>query len=221
MKKIVFTLYLLFIFIINLKAEVCSSKEVQKYSLIASNITYKTEFNRETNKFNIVFYNVKDPYLFLKISDDYKTYNYLTDGYDDEYIHINNLSEGESLVVTVNLYNMECNQPITSMYIHLPYYNPHYNTGKCKQYKGVLTVCSEEFLPIYVNSAMFDEMIDNYNSKYNETEEEIETIERISIIKIIKDFLLDYGIKMMLSITTIIVCTIIYRIKVRKIKHGI
>ena len=215
MKRIVLILIISFSFMSSLEAE-CPYSDVVKYNELANYIESNYKYNRETNKFDLVFYNVDHD---LNINNTYiPTNNEITiSGYDP----------GSLISVDVYLNNENCyNELVRNISFILPYYNNFYNDERCNN-KENLEVCKYEFLPYNLDEVTFYRLINAGDSSFTnekEDEEKEETIiieENVSIL----DKLMDNGLLLIIivlisSLVTFIICNIIYNRIKNNIKHG-
>lgn len=193
----------------------CDYKREVELNKLAGKITYDREYNSTYNTYKINLYNVtKDMHL---------VYNGLTlYGNDDEEVSINNIHEGEYMNIVVYSNSGSCYSSLMTIYITIPYYNTLYDSAMCKDYKNILTQCSNEYLSYKINEKILNDAIDNYKTEVEKKEIEVDIIEEDDdLLESIKEFGSKWGIKIILSIVTSLILIWIYKIKVRKMIHKI
>ena len=85
----------------------------------------------------------------------------------DKKVIITGLEEGTEItyVIDKETPTKDSKRKIT---VKFPYYNPYYNTEKCKGYDGKIAVCSKQFLDYEVSEDLVDTSIKNYHTTYND-----------------------------------------------------
>lgn len=210
MKKILIVLFLMFpIFI---KAATCDYSKMNDYNKLATSIDYETTFNN--GKYSIKVFNV---YEGLYISYEGKYYS--ADSKNE--VYINNVEPGKYITLKVYAPLDDCNSYIKDIYLQTKYYNYMYNDSRCEKYRDVLTICKYEFLTYNADDSLLTTAIENYNSGYrSETIEEPAEVEP-TLLDNIKEFAMNWGIQLILGLVSTIGAVSFYKMKFRKIKHGI
>lgn len=209
-KKIITCLLLVLPIIV--KADCDYSTQV-KYSNLANNIIYETEYSKSKGTFSIHLYNM--------INSLYVTYNNETYYGDNNFeVTIPNIKEGSYVTLKVGTIASGCVNALKNFKITLPYYNEFYNSSKCKNYKDKLTICSSEFLSYKATDSLLESAIKNYTNPIIENPNENKSKMKVFLESIIK-FASDFGLKIALVAGSSAIAIAIYRAKYRKVKHGI
>lgn len=218
MKKLLLLVGLLFIFITNVKAidisnTVCDYKKQDANTLLANKINYVTSFNMQLSTFTITFYNIV-PELVL-------SYNGAAYAGDGEYkTVISDIPEGTSMKVDVYSSDTGCNYSLITLYINAPYYNTFFGSEKCSGYEEVLIQCSSKFLEYDMTDTILDSAITNYNNRI-QNEPTNPGAGNKTFLESVGSFMMNWGIKILLVAITIALSVWLFRVKFRKIKHGI
>lgn len=213
MKKNLILLLLILIFP-NIINATCDYTKHTKYSEIAGNITYETSYLKENNRFNITIYNVVDD-MYVKYNN--KQYNHDS----SNKVLLTNFKEGSRF--NIQVYTKDnCDIPVRTLYITLPYYNTYYNSGKCLGYEDKITLCSQQFTSYELTETILEQAKYNYDNEIIQEVKKVEIqIEEITMKGKIIDFAYNWGAKILLVILTTYVTNSVYKVKYRKIKHGI
>ena len=213
MKKAFGILLLLLIFP-NIISAACDYTKHTKYSEVAGNITYETSYLKESSTFNITIYNLVD--------DMYVKYNSRQYSHDtSNKTLLTKIKEGSRVVVEVYVKD-SCDTPVRTIYINLPYYNKYYGSGKCLDYEDKITLCSQQFMSYEVTETILEQAKYNYDNEIIQEVKEVEpVVEEITMKEKIISFAYNWGAKILLAVLTTYVTNSVYKVKYRKIKHGI
>lgn len=214
MKKIFVLIFLLIPNVIFAAENECDYSKQVELGKLASNITYETKYNKSDKNFDVTLYNVIDG-LYL----DYKESIY--NGNTNHEVTIQNISQGTTMTIVAKTAITNCDTSLLTIYINLPYYNPYYETEECENYKNKLTVCSSQFLSYEINEDIFKGAIRNYEEKIkNEPQKPQEEVKKTFLTNI-KEFALNWGVKIGLVVLSTAIAIIPFRVIFRKIKHKI
>ena len=209
MKKILIVL-LLFPIIINAKE--CDYETFNEHIKLSGNIEYEVSY--DDGKYSVTLYNVYNGIYLV-----YNNKMYMPNVSNE--VIINNIDEGTYMKITVNSDAEDCSSFIKSLNINIGYYNDFYDSNECEEYKGILTICTEQFLSYKTNRYLLETVINNYKSSYTEKSEVKEEIKEITFFDSVQDFVNEWGILIILIILSSLITSIIFRNVFRKIKHGI
>lgn len=212
MKKIIFILLLVFPIIIYGECNLSLQKEGQT---LAENITDEVIYNKSSEKFSYVLYNLSDG-MRVKYNDkDYVPKN--------NEVTLTNIVGGSNVTVYV-YYKDNCGSAVSIIKKHIPYYNKYYNGALCNSFENAdkLYVCTSKFTSYYVSEEIVKLAIENYNDKRIpiEEEEEIVVEETVSIIEKTLNFINNWGIKIALVLCSSLISIMIGRHKYIKELHG-
>lgn len=208
MKKIVFILLVLFPFVINAE---CDYTKHEEYVKIASNITYDNSYSKSAGMFIVTLYNVFNG---MHVKYNGQVYN----PNSESEVVINSIPQGQRVIL--DIYADDGCDMVRKITIIEPYFNKYYGSKKCVGYENVLTMCSSQFTSSEINDEILNIAIKNHNNTIlQETEKEIE--QEVGLFTRIKEFMLNWGIKIVLFVVTSGICWAFYTDKFRKIKHGI
>lgn len=214
MKKILFTFLLCFTGILIMKAE-CSYKELKELNAFASHVETSYKYNEETGLFDLTVTNLGDKAF---ISESAKSY-FPTDGQ----LIVSRLVLGKTYKFFVQPTNQECmTEKLRTITINVPYLNSFYGSAACNEHQN-LSVCNSRFLSYKLSEKTFLKLLQNDVEKKDEEirkDDEIKEPEPTMTDKI-KSFIIDNYIKIILPIITVILSVSVYKIILRKIKHGI
>lgn len=192
----------------------CDYTKHTKYSEIAGNITYETSYLKESSNFNITIYNLVDD-MYIKYNG--KQYNH--DSANKALL--TNFKEGSRPAIEVYVKD-GCDTPVRTIYITLPFYNTYYNSGKCLGYEDKITLCSQQFLSYEVTETILEQAKYNYDNEIiQDVKKDEPVIEEITMKEKVIAFAYNWGAKILLVILTTYVTNSVYKVKYRKIKHGI
>lgn len=211
MKKILLFVFITLIFVQNVYAECDYNNEVELTKL-ASKINYDYEYDKEHNTFTYHIYNVNDRLYLMNNSMMIKP--------EDNKVTIYNVKEGEYLNLPVKSLE-SCYESLMTLYIIVPYFNEFYNSAECKGYEDKLKICKDEFLSFNPDINILNDAIYNYNNSISNTKVEQKEEQKITLVDKLETFAKTWGIKIGLSLFTIIICVTFFQIKIRKIKHGL
>lgn len=212
MKKVI--LFLLLLMPVLIKADTCDYAKHNEYDVLSSNIKYEVKLNKETNKYTVTLYNI---YKDIYITYNSKIYNKNS----KNEIVISNISAGQELKIKVHSPSDDCVKELRTINIQTNHYNYFYNDERCKKYRDVLNICKYEYLSYPVTESLLSTAIKNYENAYVEPEKEAVVEEEPTILDNIKDFMIGYGIPIILLVITSAVTITIFKLKFRKLKHGI
>ena len=108
---------------------------------------------------------------------------------------------------------------IKTISINFPYYNTFYETDRCDEYKGKLSICSSQFLNYKPTLDIFELQVKNLGGI--ELEKPIQEPDNRTIIDDIVDFMKDWGIQIAIVVVVSVITIIPFNAKLRKVKHGI
>ena len=214
MKKIKCILLIVLLFPVFVNAS-CNYDKLDEDTKLSNDIDYELYYSTSTKKFNIRFYNLYENLYLI-----YNNKSYHGDSKHEAYI--NGIVEGTSMNISIYSNAKDCDGFIRTLPINLEYFNDFYGTANCEKYKDNLTICSSQFLPYKTDYNMVAAAIRNYESGYTvEETTEKEKVEEVSLFANIQEFVNEWGILMILMILSSLITATIFRIKYRKIKHGI
>lgn len=211
MKKNIIILLLTILFP-NVVSAACDAKAFVQYQKLADNVTYETSYSKSANKFSVTFYNVV-PGLYITDSTNYYSADL------ENIIYISNIEEGKSVSYIINTSETDCGSLIKTISINFPYYNTFYETDRCDEYKGKLSICSSQFLNYKPTLDIFELQVKNLGGI--ELEKPIQEPDNRTIIDDIVDFMKDWGIQIAIVVVVSVITIIPFNAKLRKVKHGI
>ena len=212
MKKIVFILLVGFLFISFVNAE-CDYDRFQRQSQIANNITYEKQYDENNQTYSITFYNVYDG-----VYISYNNESYHADSQNE--ITVTDIAEGEKANFVVSSALEDCKSYLRGITITFDYYNKYYYDSRCNKYKDILNICTEKFLQFKPTENIFKSTIENYNSSFS-TEKKEKAEEEKTILDDMKEIFFNWGIPIILVVVISLITSWLFKIKLRKIKHGI
>ena len=212
MKRVILLLLLFLPIFVN--AETCDYAKHNEYDTLSSQIKYETKLNKETNKYTVTLLNV---YKDIYITYDSKMYN----ANSKHEIELKNISPGTTLKIKVASPSDNCSAFLRTITIRTNYYNWLYNNSKCNKYRDVLNICKYEYLSYSPDENMLDAAIKNYESAYYVYEKKEEVPQEKTFLENMKEFVMSWGIPVILLIITSAITITIYKLKFRKLKHGI
>ena len=207
MKRLIILFLLLFMPVMIFGAE-CDEKAHKDYINYASNISYENSYSKSSATFTVTLYNVIDG-LKVKYNKRYYERN------SDDTVTIDNIPEGTDM--RIEIYDNEECGIAKVIVIYQLYFNPFYGTYDCVGFENKIRSCSAQFTEIKVTQESLEDAKSNLKVIVQDKEPEPEPESRSPLI----EFMLNYGIKILLLIITCIVSIAIYSTKFRKIKHGI
>ncbi len=212
MKKILLPLILLVPILV--KAETCNYAKHNEYDALSSQIKYETKLNKETNKYTVTLLNV---YKDIYITYDSKTYN----ANAKHEIELKNISPGTTLDIKVATPSDDCSAFLRTLTIKTNYYNWVYSNPKCNKYRDVLNICKYEYLSYNADERMLDLAIKNLENAYYHEEKEEKITQEPTFLENMQELIMDFGIPILLLLVTSGITIAIYKLKFRKLKHGI
>ena len=208
MKKLLLILLICFPFVVDAE---CNKTKHSEYIEYASRIEYDNSYSKSTNSFNIKLYNVLED---MVVKYDNITYDVINNE-----VSITNISQGSTANISI-FANDGCSSEIRTISITEPYYNIYYGSQLCEGYDE-LALCSSQFTSVKTTEKLIKMAIDSYNNKIDYKEEEKKEDEGPTLYDKLIDFGLNWGIKILLCIITIVISSAFYNSKLRKIKHGV
>ena len=209
MKKWLLVLLLLMPFVV--KAE-CNKEKHDEYVKLSSSITYDNNYSKSQAAFTIVVYNI-----FSGMYIEYGGQTYKPNAENE--VTITGIKGGTP--VSLDIYGNDGCDQIKRIIIDEPYFNKYYGSDKCRPYVEKLIVCSSQFTSVEVTESRLDKAIYNYTHNISDQTEKNEEIVELTLFGRIKEFLYNWGLKIVLLLLTIGLSVGFYSTKFRKIKHGI
>ena len=205
MKKLLLIIFLCFPFIV--KAD-CNRNMHNEYVEYASKISSDSSYSKSSGTFKIKLYNVLDD-MVVK----YKNVEYKVNSQNE--VVIEGISEGISIFAKDG-----CNE-IRIISINTPYYNEFFESELCRGYEDKLILCSSSFTTVRTTEEMIKKAKENYDRNIISEDEEEKKEEEKSFYDKLVEFGLNWGIKIVLFVMTVVISSAFYNTKLRKIKHGI
>ena len=207
--KILLILLVLFPVMVN---GACNEAKHKEYVEIAKNITYDNHFDKLNGRYTFTLYNITEDMYGI-----YGKNKFLPDS--ENKIELKSVAQGTNISISVYV-NDGCD-PIAYFGLTEPYFNPYYKSDECFGFEE-LAECSKEFtsskvtkesleMAKYYHYKNYGQGGDNKNGNENDK----------SLIDIIKEYIRKWWVKVLLSVVTTLFCVWVYRIRIRKIKHGI
>ena len=210
MKKILLVLFMLIFSLTIVKAD-CSKAKHDSYVEYANKITYDNNYSKSKGKFNVTIYNVIDE-MYAKYNGKKYTPN------SENIIEIEDINEGTN--VTINIFGNDGCSAVRKIDIKEPYYNQFYKSGECYGYEDKLTMCSSQFTSTKVTLSLLEKSKKNYDNVIVQDKEQ-EKVEELTFYQRIKNFMLNWGIKIGLLLITSVITFAYFNEKYIKVKHGI
>ncbi len=212
MKKILLIILMLIPFVVY-GAE-CDHNKHDEYATFANNVNYDTDFNVDKRKYTINIYNIVKG---LYVEYDGKKY----ERNSNNEVIIDNVDEGTYM--TIYVYGDDnCDSTLRTLFVNLLYYNKFYGTGVCVGYEDKLTMCNSQFTTSLVTEEILQTAKENYdNTIIQDADKQENNNSDVTLYSKIRSFALNWGIKFVLVLVTIILSTAFYSSKYRKLKHGI
>ena len=211
MKKIIIIVLLMIPFWVNAKE--CDKAKHDNFVKLSSGITYDNNYSKASNSYTITIYNVLDE---MYVEYDGKKYTPSS----NNTIVISKILPGTRLSISI-FGDDNCN-PIKTLIVNEPYYNKYYGSDICKKYKGKLLMCSSQFTSVEVTKSLLEQSIYNYEHNINQKTDKDKNIEKEeSFFGKVTTFMIEWGIKILLSVLSTISSIVLFSGKYRKIKHGI
>ena len=210
MKKWVLVLLLICPLIVNAE---CNKEKHKDYVKLANNITYDNNYSKSQGTYTIVVYNIFNGMRIEYNGDVYKP------NAENE-VTIANVQGGTK--VQLEIYGNDGCEQISRIIIDEPYFNKYYGSTKCKPYIDKLVICSSQFTSTEVTESILDKAIYNYNHDISQkTDKDKDDQTELTFFAKIREFLLEWGVKIILFIVTTGLSVGFYNTKFRKMKHGI
>ena len=208
-KKVLLILLLFIPFIVNAD---CNSVKHEEYVGLAPNITYNNNYSKSSSKFNIVIYNI--------FNGMYATYNKQKyEPNEKNEVTIPDVKQGADVMISI-FADDGCDE-IKMITLIEPYFNEYYGSSVCEGYEGKVSLCSSQFTNGPVTKDVIDLAIESYGKSHQSIPKSKEAPKKETILDRIKEFIQNWGIKIVLVAVTIFVTSTIFSSKFRKIKHGI
>ena len=211
MKKVVLFILLMVLPIMILEAK-CDATKHQEYAEYASKVTYDNSYSKSTSRFTVTLYNVVEG-LRVKYNNIYYTRN------SDDTVTIPLVQEGTNMKIEIYDEDEDC-QVARIFYIRQLYYNDFYGKNECSGYEGKINSCTAQFTTTKVTKESLAMSKKNYNVEFIDDDNK-KVVKEKSTMDIIIDFMLNWGIKILLLVITCVGSFAYYNDKFRKIKHGI
>ena len=208
-KKVILILLLMIPFVVNAE---CDKAKHQDYVKLASNITYDNSYSKSAGTFSITVFNVLNGMYIKYDGKEYKPNS------SNEVI-IKNIAGGT--YVSLEVYANDGCGILKRINKSEPYFNKYYGSDDCVGYEDKLTMCAHQFTSSEVTKKLLDRAIYNYNNKIKNEPKEKETEADNTFYTKVMDFLMNWGIKIVLLVVTTVLTWAICSDKFRKIKHGI
>jgi hypothetical protein len=189
----------------------CDLNIQSQYMKYAYDISYDSEYDEVSKKFNVTLYNVND-----KLTVKYNGINYRI---ENNKVLINGVNEGTEM--SISLFGPSgCDDPVRLIYINQPYSNPFYGSTMCYGYDGKISYCTYKFIKTKPTEKLVSDAIYNYNSSLVKVEEEKPQEEVvITFGERVLDFVDNRFLKIFMFIFTGYVTYVIYNDLYIKVKH--
>lgn len=212
MKRILIGLLILFPMFV--KAATCDYSKLNEYNRLSSNVDYEVTRDNNSNKYKITIINVYNN-MYAK----YKGITHTPDSNNE--IIISNIEEGENISVQLYAPLSDCDSYLKTINVPTQYYNRMYNDSRCIKYRTILNICKYEYLSYKTNDTLLSSAIKNYENSYTEPEEKVEEVKEKTLLESIGEFMINWGIQIILVVISSIITISIFKVKYRKVKHGI
>ena len=209
MKKILLIIILCFPFIVNAD---CNRSKHSEYIEYASRIGSDSSYSKSSGTFKIKLYNVLDD-MVVK----YKNIEYKVNSQNE--VTIEDVLEGTSM--SISIFAKDGCDEIRIININTPYYNRYYGSELCRGYEDKLLLCSSSFTTVRTSEEMIKKAKENYDRNIISDDDTEEKTEEKSFYDKLLEFGLNWGIKIVLFVITVVISSAFYNTKLRKIKHGI
>ena len=190
----------------------CNTNKHNEYSGYASMISYESSYSKSTSSFTITVNNVIDG---MKVVYNNKSYHINS----DNSVIIDGIKEGTNMNISV-FADDGCDE-IRIININIPYYNSYYGSELCSGYEDKIVFCSSQFTSTKTSESLIKDAINNYNNAIITDDEEEVVEEEESFYSKLVEFALNWGIKIVLFIISVVLSIAFYNSKLRKLKHGI
>lgn len=216
MKKIL--LIIIFLFPLFIKAQTCDYNKQQENLKLSYNIEYEKKYDMDDGTFRVILHNVYNGIYLI-----YDNRVYYPDS--NNIVAIDNIKEGSYIDISINSSYGDCKSFLRTLSINFGYYNEYYYSEKCYDYRDKLSICNSEFLSYKPSEELLDKNIENYEKAYKEEQKKVEEEEpqekKYEILQKVYSFIDEWGIQIIILIVTTMVMLGIFRVKFRKVKHGI
>ncbi len=212
MKRVLAILALLFPMFI--KAATCDYSKLNEYNKLSSNVDYEVTRDNNSNRYKITIMN-----LYNNMYVKYKGVAYTSNSNNEAVI--NGIDEGENLSIMLYAPLSDCDPYLKTINVSTQYYNRMYNDSRCIKYRTILNICKYEYLSYKATDSLLSSAIKNYENSYKEPEEVIEEIKEKTFLESLEDFMISWGVQIILVLLSSIVTISIFKVKYRKVKHGI
>ena len=209
MKKVILILLILCPLLVNAE---CNKEKHQEYVNVSNKITYDNSYSLSASSFTVTVYNIIDGMYVVYNGKKYfpNTENEVT---------VPKIPEGSNIKLDVYA-NDGCEQ-IKRITISEPYYNPFYNSVKCIKYQTELALCANQFTTSPVTESILDKAIYNLENEIDQTTDTRVEETPPTLYDRVREFMLNWGIKILLLVVTTVLSLAFFSDKFRKVKHGI
>lgn len=212
MKRILIGLLLFFPIVT--KAATCDYSKLNEYNKLSSNVDYEVTRDNSTNKYKITLINVYND-MYAK----YKSVTHTANSSNE--ITISNIDEGENISIQLYAPLADCDSYLKTINVSTQYYNRMYNDSRCIKYRTILNICKYEYLSYKTNDSLLSSAIKNYENSYTEPEEVVEEVKEKTFLENMEEFMMNWGVQIILVLLSSIITVSIFRVRYRKVKHGI
>ena len=206
-KLILFFVLLMPVFV----SATCNFDIQNQYMKYAYDVSYDSEYDYTTNKFNVTIYNIND-----NITVKYGGVNY---NVENNKAVINGVKEGTEM--SIALYGPSgCDDPVRLIYISQPYFNEFYGSTMCYGYDGKISYCTYKFIKTKPTKELVSDAIYNYTSSLEVIpEEEPEEVIEVTFAEKVIDLVDTKLIKIFMFVFTAYITYVIYNDLYIKVKH--
>ena len=208
MKKFILIVLLLIPFVVD---AACNNEKHYNNINNSKYITYDNNYSESSKTFEVTLYAISDN---MTVKYNNKTYPV-----ENNSTTISGIREGTNM--NIEIYADDGCSAVRNIYINEPYYNEYYGKDVCKGYEKILTGCSSQFTKSKVTLEYIQKSISNYLDTIESKEEPEEVAIEPTLLDKVIDFMLNWGIKIILFLATSLISTLIYTRKFDKLKHGI
>ena len=192
MKKIITILVLILLIpTVKVKALSCSYNELANLKKLASNVNISYDYIEQGNNvtFTVTLNNLNEKIYFVDMTD-YRTYNY-----ENDEITISGYRSGETVKYVFYATDSNCSkEALYTTRVSFPSYNPYYKDEVCKGIENYSLCQKWSSQPLSYEN--FLKKVNEYKEGLNQddNEEQTPTVNEVSWIQLIVNFLLDYYI---------------------------
>lgn len=208
-KKVLIILLLLFPIIISAS---CDENKHDVYRKISSSITYDNTYDKQASRFTVTIYNITND-MYIVVNNK----KYTSNGNDE--VVINDIRPGTNLGIYV--YANDGCDAFKYISVREGYFNKFYNTSECAGYEKSIAVCSSEFTEFEITKAYLDGVKENYRKSFDGGDGSKKEEEPMSIPELFKELIKKWWVKVLLVVLTTSISISIFKVKFRKMKHGI